>query len=129
MLKRALILVTVIILMMGCKGSEGPEGPLGPMGPMGPTGPPGQDFSYFSDSTVIEADGTAVIHLPVGAGTASKAPLINCYIGDGSGVWLLLGTDVSPGGATAAIGWVTDHYIAMVIGAPAGWIFWVSAAW
>jgi len=76
----------------------------------------------------VGSDGNATVKLPVGAGTASKPPLVNCYIGEDD-VWLLLGTDVSPGGATAAIIWSTNRWVAAVIGAPKGWIFWVSAAW
>jgi len=123
-MKRALILITVIVLMAACKG---PAGPLGPTGPQGPTGPPGQDFSYFNGSATVKSDGTATIALPVGAGTANKAPLVNCYLGDGSGVWLLIGTDINS--ATAAIVWSTNHYVAVVMGAVPGWTFWVSAAW
>jgi len=107
----------------------GPEGPMGPVGLQGPTGPPGHDFTYFTGSSTVASDGTAVVSLPVGAGTASKSPIINGYIGDGSGIWLLLGTDVSVGGASCAIGWVTDHWVVAVIGAPPGWTFWVSAVW
>jgi len=121
--------------MVACKGPAGPMGPkgiqglTGPTGITGPTGEAGEDFSYFNDSATVDYDGTAAIALPIGAGTATKAPLINCYIGDGSGVWLLLGTDVSPGGATAAIVWAENQYVAVVVGAPPGWIFWVSVAW
>lgn len=125
-MKRALILIAVIILMASC---EGPEGPLGPTGPQGPAGPAGQDFEYFSGSATVKSDGSATIALPVGAGTKNRAPLVNFYIGDGSGTWLSIATDVSPGGAIAGISWQGSRYIAVVMGAPPGWIFWVSAAW
>lgn len=133
-MKHALILITVVvfILMAGCKGPAGPTGATGaqgPTGPQGPTGSAGQDFTYWSGSKVVAANGTAAVNLPIGAGSLAVAPLINCYIGDGSGTWLLLGTDVSPGGATAGIGWNGTRWVAAVIGAPSGWIFWVNAAW
>jgi len=125
-MKKTLILIMGITLMVACKGPIGPVGPIGPEGLQGPIGPAGEDFSYFHGSATIKADGTAAIALPVGAGTATQAPLINCYIGY-SGSWLLLGTDTE--GATAGIVWSTNHYIAVVQGAPPGWTFWVEAAW
>ena len=131
-MKRTLILVAILVLIAGCKGPAGPAGPTGPQGltgPQGPAGPAGQDFTYWSDWSYVNNQGNATVTLPIGAGTFNAAPLINCWIGDGSGAWLLLGTDVSAGGATAGIVWQNNRWVAKVLGAPPGWIFWVNAAW
>lgn len=129
MTKQVWILLVAVILMVSCEGPMGPAGPTGLTGPTGPTGAAGLDFQYFRASAVLNSEGGASIALPVGAGTSTKPILVNCYMGDGSGVWLLIGTDLSEGGVTSGLVWSTDHWVAALIGGVPGWIFYVVAAW
>jgi len=130
MTKHGWILLVVIVLMVSCEGPVGPQGPAGPAGPTGATGPPGQDFQYFTGTAAVNSEGGAAVALPVGAGDSTHPPLVNCWVGDNSGVWIKVGWDVSEFGATAGIVWVTNHWVAVLIGGvPEGWIFYVVAAW
>jgi hypothetical protein len=131
-MKRALIFITALVLITGCKGPVGPTGPMGPQGPQGPQGPPGapgQDFTYWTGSSTVDTNGRAMVYLPIGAGSADDPPLVNCYMVDGMGMMYLLGTDVSAGGVTAVLRWTGTQWYAMVVGAVPGYTFLVIAAW
>lgn len=123
------IFLVAVCLIVSCKGPVGPTGPQGPAGAQGLTGPAGKDFTYFTGLATVKSDGTAVVDLPIGAGTYSKPPLVTCLLGDGTGVWLVIGTDVSAGGATAGLVWASNHWRVVLIGGVPGWQFLVIAAW
>lgn len=125
-------LLALLALGIACEGPTGPEGPMGPTGPQGAQGiqgEAGEDFSYFVGTAFVGIDRRAEIRLPSNAGTATNPPLLTCYIGDGAGSWLVVGTDVSTGGATCGLVRTGSYWTAVVIGAVPGWIFRVVAVW
>ena len=128
-------IVTLLLVLSACAGDMGPTGPqglpgeAGPQGVQGVVGPAGQSFQYFIGHDVIDGAGRGDIGLPADAGTKDKPPLVTCYLGDGSGAWLVIGTDVSAGGATCGIVWAVDSWYAVMLNAPPGWIFRVVAVW
>lgn len=127
MTKYIWILLVAIVLIVGCEGPAGPKGNTGDRGPIGLTGPSPLNFS---GSATVNSLGEAYVDLPIGFGTYSQPPVITCYLGDGSGVWLIVGTDVSIGGVTAGILWVSNHWrVGLIGGAVPGWTFLVEAVW
>ena len=61
-MQRALILITLIVLMAACEGPAGPVGPQGPAGPVGPQGPAGPGYeSIFIGTWINEDEGTSDI--------------------------------------------------------------------
>ena len=130
MTKYIWILFVAIVLIVGCEGPAGPKGDTGSTGSTGPTGLTGPSPLNFSGSSVVNFLGEATVDLPIGFGTLSQPPVITCYTGiSGAGAWLVVGMDVSVGGATAGIVWVTNHWRAVLLGGVPGWIFMVEAVW
>lgn len=125
MTKHVWILLIAVVLMVGC---EGPMGPTGPEGPQGLAGSAGQDFQFFRASTTVALDGTAAVLLPVGAGTSTQAPLINCYMGSAPD-YSLIGTDVNEDGTSVGIIWRFTYWAVYLTGGVPGQEFWVVAAW
>jgi len=128
------LVLGLLVCVFGCEGDAGPTGPTGPQGQQGTQGiqgVTGESFQYFIGSAPIGSDETAVLWLPVGAGTETNPPLVTCYIGDGSGAWLVVGTDLSYGGPTCGMVWsqAQTRWYAAVLGGIYGWTFRVVAVW
>ncbi len=129
-MKKLIGFMIALCFFVSCEGPTGPIGPQGIQGIKGETGNPGKDFTYWTGTTVLNAEGSGAIYLPSDAGTETKPPLVDYYMSDGSGGWYSMATDKYYFGHTI-VGIVRFNGLwAVVIGdGIAGRTFMVVSAW